>query len=62
VIYALISFCAWRGLIELITRPYHWHKTPHGLMKSEGGVGDLRGVAVPDTKPSEAERPEPGHR
>lgn len=59
-IYALISFCAWRGLLELVTRPYHWHKTPHGLMRSEGGVGDLRDARAGFSS-SEAERPEPGH-
>lgn len=42
VIYALISFAAWRGLFELIRKPYHWHKTPHGLMRQAGGVGGLR--------------------
>lgn len=46
-IYALISFCAWRALLELVTRPYHWHKTPHGLMKQEGGVGHLRAMLEP---------------
>jgi glycosyltransferase XagB len=61
-IYALISFCAWRALLELVTRPYHWHKTSHGLMKSEGGVGDLRGAPASGSAPSETERPEPGHR
>lgn len=50
-IYALISFCAWRALLELVTRPYHWHKTAHGLMKREGGVGQLRATREPSAEP-----------
>ncbi|MGL5446737.1 MAG: glycosyltransferase [Rhabdaerophilum sp.] len=47
VVYALISFCSWRALTELVKRPYHWHKTPHGLMKCEGGLGQLRDMSAP---------------
>ncbi len=30
----LVSFCAWVALWELILRPHHWRKTPHGLARS----------------------------
>jgi glycosyltransferase XagB len=29
----MISFAGWRGLYQLITDPYHWEKTQHGLAK-----------------------------
>ncbi|HJW41738.1 MAG TPA: glycosyltransferase [Rhizomicrobium sp.] len=29
--WAMISFAAWHGLGQLVTRPFHWEKTPHGL-------------------------------
>lgn len=41
--YVLISIAAWRALVELILRPYHWHKTNHGTAKTEGGLGRLDG-------------------
>jgi len=30
IYWCLQSLGAWRGLIELIIHPHHWHKTPHG--------------------------------
>jgi cellulose synthase/poly-beta-1,6-N-acetylglucosamine synthase-like glycosyltransferase len=33
--WVLMSVGAWRGALQLITRPHHWEKTPHE------GVGDL---------------------
>lgn len=41
VSHVLISVAAWRGLIELFRRPFHWHKTEHGLAKREGGLSPL---------------------
>ncbi|MEJ0095438.1 MAG: glycosyltransferase family 2 protein [Methylocella sp.] len=32
--YLLMSAAAWAALYDLIMRPYHWHKTEHGLAKS----------------------------
>ena len=29
--YLLTSAAAWLALYDLILRPYHWHKTEHGL-------------------------------
>ncbi len=31
--WALISCAAWRGLGQLITNPFHWEKTAHGLSR-----------------------------
>jgi cellulose synthase/poly-beta-1,6-N-acetylglucosamine synthase-like glycosyltransferase len=31
--WALISWAAWRGLGQLITNPFHWEKTAHGLSR-----------------------------
>jgi cellulose synthase/poly-beta-1,6-N-acetylglucosamine synthase-like glycosyltransferase len=31
--WALISCAAWRGLAQLITNPFHWEKTAHGLSR-----------------------------
>lgn len=43
VTYLLTSFATWRAMIELIRRPYHWHKTMHGQAKHEGRLGSLEG-------------------
>jgi glycosyltransferase XagB len=32
--YLLASVAAWMALYDLISRPYHWHKTEHGLAKT----------------------------
>lgn len=32
--YLLASVAAWMALYDLILRPYHWHKTEHGLAKT----------------------------
>ena len=29
--YCLVSFAAWRGLVELLVAPHRWNKTEHGL-------------------------------
>jgi cellulose synthase/poly-beta-1,6-N-acetylglucosamine synthase-like glycosyltransferase len=31
--WVLISFAAWRGFIQLFTKPFHWDKTQHGVSK-----------------------------
>ncbi len=33
VYWMLISVAAWRGLLQLITRPFYWEKTAHGVSK-----------------------------
>jgi cellulose synthase/poly-beta-1,6-N-acetylglucosamine synthase-like glycosyltransferase len=32
--WALMSFACWKGLFQLITRPFYWEKTVHGLDRS----------------------------
>ncbi|MCW4044877.1 MAG: glycosyltransferase [Candidatus Bathyarchaeota archaeon] len=34
VYWVLISIGAWRGLLQLITRPFYWEKTLHGVSQS----------------------------
>ena len=38
VAWILHSFAAWRGAVQLLTRPFHWEKTKHG-----DAVEDTRG-------------------
>ena len=33
--WLLISIAAWRGLLQLFTRPFHWEKTEHGLSRCD---------------------------
>ena len=33
VYWGLISVAAWRGLVQLVTNPFHWEKTAHGLSR-----------------------------
>jgi hypothetical protein len=32
--WGLLSLAAWRALIQLISNPYHWEKTEHGLART----------------------------
>jgi cellulose synthase/poly-beta-1,6-N-acetylglucosamine synthase-like glycosyltransferase len=58
VTHLMISAAAWRAAFQLATRPYHWDKTPHGLMRKQGGLGRLALIRRRRWI-SEAERPEP---
>jgi cellulose synthase/poly-beta-1,6-N-acetylglucosamine synthase-like glycosyltransferase len=42
--YVLVSWAAWRGLIDLVFDPHRWHKTDHGLARTSrsGFVNDDR--------------------
>ena len=31
--WVLISIAAWRGLLQLVTKPFYWEKTLHGVSK-----------------------------
>jgi hypothetical protein len=31
--YLLISAAAWAAIYDLVSRPFHWHKTEHGLAR-----------------------------
>jgi hypothetical protein len=33
--WALVSIAAWRALWQLVTRPFHWEKTAHGVTRFE---------------------------
>jgi cellulose synthase/poly-beta-1,6-N-acetylglucosamine synthase-like glycosyltransferase len=39
--WLLLSLAAWRALYQLITAPYAWEKTEHGLAKSTRRGGDM---------------------
>ncbi len=41
--WLLISFGAWKGFIQLFTRPFYWEKTRHGLTVEESEVGETIG-------------------
>ncbi|HEX4294222.1 MAG TPA: glycosyltransferase family 2 protein [Rhizomicrobium sp.] len=38
--WLLISVAAWRGLWHLVTRPFHWEKTTHGLSRHAAESAD----------------------
>ncbi|MFG1202075.1 glycosyltransferase [Xanthobacter aminoxidans] len=48
--WLLLSVAAWRAVIELIRRPYHWQKTEHGAAH-RGGGGGLRSSASAPPQP-----------
>jgi hypothetical protein len=33
VYWVLISIAVWKGLLQLITNPFYWEKTLHGVSK-----------------------------
>lgn len=41
VTHLLVSVATWRALVELIRRPFHWHKTMHGQARNEGGLAPI---------------------
>lgn len=42
VTHILISAATWRALLELIHRPFFWHKTEHGLARTDHSRPDVR--------------------
>jgi hypothetical protein len=38
IYWAFISIAAWKGAIQLITKPFYWEKTLHGISKSDQQV------------------------
>jgi cellulose synthase/poly-beta-1,6-N-acetylglucosamine synthase-like glycosyltransferase len=38
--WLLISVAAWRGLWQLVTKPFHWEKTTHGLSRHAAEPAD----------------------
>jgi hypothetical protein len=35
IYWALMSIAAWKGAIQLLTKPFYWEKTQHGISKSD---------------------------
>jgi len=40
VYWVLMSFAAWRALWQLISKPFYWEKTTHGLSGQPGSAPD----------------------
>ena len=38
--WMLISVAAWKAVVQLILKPHHWEKTPHGLASEEFHITD----------------------
>jgi glycosyltransferase XagB len=51
--YLLTSAAAWMALYDLLLRPYHWHKTEHGLAKTsrQGALTRATRAAAVKTAP-----------
>jgi len=45
--WLLLSLAAWRALGQLLTNPYHWEKTEHGLSRCRGARTPPSGIAPP---------------
>ena len=50
IYWLLLSLAAWRAVVELIRRPYHWQKTEHGAAR-RGALGGLRSSASAPPQP-----------
>ena len=35
IYWALMSIAAWKGALQLLTKPFYWEKTQHGISKSD---------------------------
>jgi hypothetical protein len=47
IYWALISIAAWKGAIQLLTKPFFWEKTQHGISKSGRQERQTEEVRVP---------------
>jgi len=45
IYWVFISFAAWKGLLQLVTRPHFWEKTTHGLYREPGSEKPSAGPA-----------------
>lgn len=52
--WLLLSVAAWRAVVELIRRPYHWQKTEHGVARRGAGEGLRSSASVPPPPRPEA--------
>lgn len=57
--WVLISVGAWKGFIQLFTKPFYWEKTIHGLDEEGDAEGDVEGD---DPSPDVAEWRKPAFR
>lgn len=46
ITHLMVSVAAWRALIELIRKPFHWHKTTHGQGGEAGGLSSITALAI----------------
>lgn len=51
VTHLLVSLAAWRALYEVRRRPFHWHKTDHGLAKTPGQFAPISEASIRNTGP-----------
>jgi cellulose synthase/poly-beta-1,6-N-acetylglucosamine synthase-like glycosyltransferase len=42
ITHILVAIATWCALADLLRRPYFWHKTEHGLARTEQGLSALR--------------------
>jgi glycosyltransferase XagB len=49
--WVLHSIAAWRALVQLVTKPSHWEKTPHGLSKHAAPNAGLMLVPAEEDEP-----------
>ncbi len=57
IYWSMMSLAAWKALIQLISRPFHWEKTMHGLTRyplTRAASPPGRSVASTATEPSGA--------
>ena len=63
--WLLISIAGWRALLQLVTNPFKWEKTAHGLSKPRHnanmncGVLQAKNPAGPGNRSSESRQPAP---
>jgi hypothetical protein len=46
--WVLMSVAAWKGVLQLITRPHFWEKTKHGLHLKAAGEDEVPAQAAPE--------------
>ena len=54
ITHLMVSFAAWRALIELMRKPFHWHKTTHGQGGEAGGLSPITAQSIKskDSRPT----------
>ena len=49
VYWLLMSIAAWKGLIQLIHKPFYWEKTQHGMFEGAGETAPNSPSGVPSS-------------